>query len=432
MPATNPRAGAGLWPLALALGLASCGDDGGTEPATGSIEVTATTTGSSQDPDGYTVSVDGGAAQALGINGTLTVSEVTAGDRSVALGGVAANCTVAGANPRTVTVSAGATAELTFAVTCVELPQLTGRIAFETSRTGDFEVFSMNADGTDVINLSENPATDLEPDWSPDGSLIAFVSDRDGNDEIYLMAADGSAQVRLTDDAGSDRSPEWSPDGSMIAFETDRDGNTEVYVMNADGSGQVNLTNDPSEDAHPAWSRDGSRIAFQTDRAAGGGNEVYVMNVDGGDPVNLSNNPASDGRPAWSPDDLRIAFSSTRDGNFEIYVMNADGSGQLRLTDDDELDSYPEWSPDGEHLAFRSDRAGNLEVFVMNADGSGPFNRTTHQAVDCHPTWTENVGPALRPTRRAAEAHRWREEVGRVVDAGRSPPGVPLERCAGR
>ena len=88
----------------------------------------------------------------------------------------------------------------------------------------------------------------------PAGNRIAFVSNRDGNFEIYVMDADGSNQTRLTNDPGWDTMPAWSPDGSRLAFGSDRDGNAEIYVMDADGSNQRNLTNNPAWDGDPAWS----------------------------------------------------------------------------------------------------------------------------------------------------------------------------------
>jgi Tol biopolymer transport system component len=104
---------------------------------------------------------------------------------------------------------------------------------------------------------------------TPGGGRIAFVSDRDGNPEIYVINADpstgsghsGSGVTRLTNNPAEDRCPSWSPDGSRITFDSDRDGNREIYVMNADpsagsghsGSGQTNLTNSPAPDAWPSW-----------------------------------------------------------------------------------------------------------------------------------------------------------------------------------
>ncbi|GIV01726.1 MAG: hypothetical protein KatS3mg015_0556 [Fimbriimonadales bacterium] len=119
-------------------------------------------------------------------------------------------------------------------------------IAFESTRDGNFEIYVMNADGTNQTNLTNNAAIDSGPVWSADGSKIAFVSDRDGNDEVYVMNADGTNQTRLTNNpAPSDRFPVWSPDGSKIAFVSDRDGNVEIYVMNADGTSQTRPDEQP-------------------------------------------------------------------------------------------------------------------------------------------------------------------------------------------
>jgi TolB protein len=127
---------------------------------------------------------------------------------------------------------------------------------------------------------------------------IAFLSDRDGNYEIYVMDVDGSNPTNLTNNPAEDVSPAWSPDGSKIAFLSDRDANYEIYVMDANGSNPTMLTNNLSG-IFPAWSPDGSKIAFLSDR--GGNGEIYVMDTDGSNPTNLTNNPAADSFPAWSP-----------------------------------------------------------------------------------------------------------------------------------
>jgi len=112
----------------------------------------------------------------------------------------------------------------------------------------------MHADGTLPVNLTNNPALDALANWSPDGSKIAFDTDRDGNFEVYLMNPDGTGLVDLTNSGTNEAFPAWSPDGSKIAFGTDRDGNDEVYVMNADGTGSVNLTHNPAFDGYTvAW-----------------------------------------------------------------------------------------------------------------------------------------------------------------------------------
>ena len=275
-----------------------------------------------------------------------------------------------------------------------------GRIAFASDRDGNFEIYVMNADGSGVTRLTNNPASDGAPAWSPDGSRIAFVSERDGNVEIYVMNADGTGQTRLTNNPDGDQVPVWSPDGGQIAFYSDiRDGidilNSGIYVMNADGSGVTGLSNDPAFDYAPDWSPDGSKIAFISSRE--GNYDLYVMNADGSGVTKLTDDLPWHAYPAWSPDGSRIAFMAELDGNVDIYVMNTDGSGQTRLTDHPAKDYLPHWAPDGSRIAFSSQRDGNWEIYVMNADGSGVTRVTNNPAEDGGAAWSAS-GTAPTPT----------------------------------
>jgi Tol biopolymer transport system component len=267
------------------------------------------------------------------------------------------------------------------------------KVVFSSNRDGNFEIYSMNSDGTAQARLTNHSAIDVFPAWSPNNDKIAFSSNRDGhlNFEIYVMNADGSSPAPLTTNARVDGKPAWSPDGTKIAFSSNRDGNFEIYVMNADGSGLARLTNNWAIDSDPTWSPDGSKIAFSSNRDGVLNFEIYVMNAGGGGVTRLTNNSALDVSPAWSPDGTRIAFSSNRNGvlNFEVYVMNADGSAQTRLTTDSAVDGEPAWSPDGERIVFSTNRDGvlNFEIYVMNANGSGQTRLTTNPAADASPDW---------------------------------------------
>ncbi len=114
--------------------------------------------------------------------------------------------------------------------------QVGAQIAFTSYRDGNAEIYVMDADGSNLRNLTRNPARDYAPAWSPDGGRIAFTSDRDGNWEIYVMDANGRNLRNLTKNASTDDAPSWSPNGEQIAFDSDRDGNSEIYVMEADGA----------------------------------------------------------------------------------------------------------------------------------------------------------------------------------------------------
>jgi Tol biopolymer transport system component len=263
--------------------------------------------------------------------------------------------------------------------TQVVLSVIADRIAFQSNRDGNNEIYVMNGDRSRLTNLTNNPADDIEPAWSPDGSRIAFWTNRDGNHEIYVMNADGSDQTNLTDNPAEDAQPSWSPDGKKIVFTSDRDGNHEIYIMNADGSGQINLTKNPAGDELPDWSPDGAKIVFASD--PGG---IRVMNADGSNPTLLEAGPNA--FPKWSPDGEKIAFWSNKDGNAEVYVMDTNGSNVINLTNNPADDVVFGWSSDGMQIAFDSDRGNNRDIYVINLDGSGLTRLTDDQAYDGAPS----------------------------------------------
>ena len=240
-----------------------------------------------------------------------------------------------------------------------------GTIAFTSTRDGDPEVYLMNADGTNLRQLTKNTHSDRSPSWSPDGTQITFQSDRDGDSEIFTMNADGTNVRQLTKNTHSDTSPSWSPDGRHIAFVSNRDGDSDIFVMNHLGTNQTLLTNNRISDLMPSWSPDGAQIVFQSDRD--GDSEIFTMDADGAKVRQLTHNTRSDASPSWSPDGQHIAFSSGGQARLAILVMDADGSDLKRLTTGGDFrDEWPSWSPDSASVLFT--RSGQL--FQVKADGT--------------------------------------------------------------
>jgi dipeptidyl aminopeptidase/acylaminoacyl peptidase len=351
---------------------------------TGRLQITTATIGSAPDPDGYTIQVGGALERAVGANEVIAV-DLAPGEQTLLLTGLAPECAVSGENPRVLTVMQGSPTQTTFVVSCPG--SAAGQLAFTTDRDGNDEIYLVNADGTGLERLTKNPAADIQPTWSPDGSRLAFASERSGNFEIFVMNADGTNIVNLTNSPAVDFLPAWSPDGSRIAFVRD-EGNVmtgwEIFVMNPDGSNQVNLTKHPDLAAAPEWSPDGSRIAYESDRdfdidPTEFTFEIFVMRADGSDVVNITNNEADDEFPSWSPDGNRIAFQSTRGGSLEIFLINPSGGDLVNLTNHPARDFTAAWSPDGNRIAFSSDRYGGPDrpdILVVAPDGTGLIRLT--------------------------------------------------------
>ncbi len=149
-----------------------------------------------------------------------------------------------------------------------------------------------------TTDISVDTAT-IAPVAPPINKPLLFVSDRDGNNEIYLLEIDGTV-TNISNNPANDLTPNWSPDGSKIVFTSNRDGNLELYVINADGSDPINLSNSPtSDDTAPAWSKDNTQIAFVSNRE--GSRNVFIMGTDGSNPVNVTVHSSNNTSPSWKP-----------------------------------------------------------------------------------------------------------------------------------
>ncbi len=274
-----------------------------------------------------------------------------------------------------------------------------GRIAFATNVDGNAEIYIMNADGSQPVNITNSETDESEPTWSPDGTRLAFTSSEDGAGDIFSIAADGSDRQQLTEGPAIDSTARWSPDGKHIAFySARRQGDGFLWLMSPDGSGVRTLLSpeafaDPRTPCHAVtpggWLPDGERLVFQGSAAETRAIKVCAVNLDGTDlEVIRSDEEVMNVSPAVSPDGRHIAFSSNRDDNLEIYVMNADGGHLRRLTDHPGRDDQPTWSPDGQWIAFSSTRDGIFEIYIMRADGSDLRRLTDNKAIDADPAWS--------------------------------------------
>ena len=265
-------------------------------------------------------------------------------------------------------------------------PGQNGRIAYVSQlESGFHQIYTMNPDGTERKQLTDNLAYDTSPAYSPDGKRIAFVSQREGqvsgihHEQIYTMnAKDGTDQKNLSGSTDG-REPAYSPNGKKIAF-VGQGEDEDILVMNAtDGSARKNLTNTPPVNGYevrerdPAYSPDGTKIVFYKETFRPHDVDLYTMNAKR--PLlrpwvkpatrQITNYRGQEYSPDWSPNGRRIVFhtySSTK--GLRIFTIRPDGTHRRLVVEDGE---DPVWSPDGRKIAFSRDG----HVYTVNPDGTG-------------------------------------------------------------
>jgi TolB protein len=267
--------------------------------------------------------------------------------------------------------------------------EITGKIVFQSDRDGDEEIYVMNAQGREVIQLTNNNAFDGYPVWSKDGKRICFESNRDGSFQIFIMDHEGNNQVKVTGGSFYNRYPGWSPDEKMIAYQSKRDNGLEIYVMDLEKKTEMILTDAWYRSGLPNWAPNGKKIAFTANKILGWG--VYVMDRNGSN-IKALDTEGGACRPHWSKDGKMIAYVSQKaDKKGDIWIMNGDGSGKRQLTTDSiNYDYYPSWSRDGNWIAYANTshkNKGNWEIRIINVINGQSKQITWHPAQDKFPDW---------------------------------------------
>jgi len=290
-----------------------------------------------------------------------------------------------------------------------------GKIAYTSVWDGQADIYSIDAGAVvpTPFNLTHDKTlglrVDVEPAWSPDGTMVAFERQyaKHGGADLMVVNANGT-KVRIlvppSPLAGTwNCHPTWSPDGNMVVFTSNRDGNFDLYMVKVNGLGlrQLTFTKGAISNLEPRWSPDGHSIVFvRSVRSATSGTQarIYVLKLDTGKVVQLSR-PATDRgvgdlSPSWSPNGTRIAFASDRMGSNDIYVMSANGSDVMKATQMKSNENHPTWAPDGKTLAFVSNTTGATEIFTIGAptaEGNPvaqPLRQLTFdKAYKANPTW---------------------------------------------
>lgn len=235
---------------------------------------------------------------------------------------------------------------------------------------------------TATLAPSATPTATLSPTPAPTptggSAQLAFVSDRSGSPQIWLMDVDGSNLIQVTDLSGGACQPSWSPDGERLIFispcltEFDEYSGSALFTIDADGDNLTPVIGSRNGDYDPDWSPDGSQILFTSSRNSQP--QIFLLSLDDNSITMLADTGLKNLHPEWNVDGTKIAFISTRDGPFQVWTMNPDGSEQARFSRSGELrDSTPVWSPDGRFLVFtqRNQTGGTPTIILAPIEDDG-------------------------------------------------------------
>lgn len=430
--------------LALSLAQLGCGGagDGGTDvtnppsSTSGKLVVLVQPLGNGRDADGFSATLDGTSARTVADDPTsVTYDNLSAGDHTVRIAGVAPHCSVS-ADSITHTVKAGASDTITVGLAC-----LGGFAYLEVVDTTRYDIKYLTEDGR-TIQLTNGPDIKIIDSWSPDGTRLLYTQYENGHFHLHTVRADGTDPKTITSGTGYEYGPEWSPDGTHIAFEQTGSG-AYIVIADADGANAHPLIAPASStEFDPTWSTDGSRLYFACDhfgrmydlctaaldgsdlraitytaldsamtpctpvctqiveafQTAPGGTRiafealsdaasqrVWTANLDGTGAVPLSGGTPTFGGK-WSPTGDRMLLEIT-DGTdrYALATVKADGSGYRQITGFDAYLQAGAWSPDGKTIAYDDISVG--QIGVMNADGTNRQLITHGMTVSALPVW---------------------------------------------
>ncbi|HVN56357.1 MAG TPA: protein kinase [Anaerolineaceae bacterium] len=330
---------------------------------------------------------------------------------------VGANCAIiSGLDPNrlaTPTKTAAATSTPTITPTKTLSPTLTvtpigggmGEIVFASNRTGIPQLWTMDANGGKLFQVTSLPDGACQPDWSPDGIRIVFISPCPGKRDIYersnlfIINRDGSRLLALPKSPEGDFEPAWSPDGNRIAYTSLKNNQPRIFVLNLVDNSVMEISKTVFGDRQPSWSPSGTQLAFVRIRNSP---EIWVVSDTGQNEFKFTlSGSIADNWPVWSPDNRFIFYcqGALEKGVPWLTAQRYEDRGKMkefRVPGEDLPQvgpvNKPSISPDNMWIVYESWPDGiNHDIYRMTISGAGPVRLTTDPGLDFDPKWLLNM-----------------------------------------
>ncbi|MBN1354875.1 Tol-Pal system beta propeller repeat protein TolB [bacterium] len=259
------------------------------------------------------------------------------------------------------------------------------RIAFTCKRTGNMELYLVDPDGGNLVQLTRNGTINLSPAWSPDGAEIYFTSYIQDRPDLYEIKLDDH-QVNVVLSGGMHITPSVSHDGGTVLLSASYDGDPEIIRYDIDSKKISRLTFSTGVDTNPVFAPNGREIAFTSDRS--GTPQIYLMDIEGTNIRRLTRIGDYNTSPDWSPRGDWIAYHSRRNGVFDIWLIHPDGTDEHPITSEAGHNEDPSWARNGRHIAFISTREGGKGLYIMDQTGRSVKPVVVHQGICGNPSWS--------------------------------------------
>jgi TolB protein len=264
----------------------------------------------------------------------------------------------------------------------------TGKIVYTCQVAGD-QLCIINADGTDIRQLTEDDNRHWYASISPDGASVVYSAHVDDNIyEIFELNLANGVTIQLTSKLGVLIAPEISPDGKSVVFTRgDANGASQIWVMDRSGANPRQVH---GQGWDPSWSPDGTQILFASNIE--GANQLFVMNLDGSGLRRVTDFDSLRGRSDWSPDGAWMVTYNGEAWHREVFIFRLDFTDLRQLSPSGGNSQGPGFSPDGKWVVFTSyfDHYGDdlgCEIYIIRVDGTDLRRLTDNDYCDYQPRW---------------------------------------------
>jgi TolB protein len=303
----------------------------------------------------------------------------------------------------------------------------TGQLAFVVFKDGQWDIFSIAADGSNLRQLTQDTLAEDHPAYSPDGRYVAYsarsATGQQGanNWDVYLLDLTSGAQRRLTNHADYDGAPAWHPSGTKLAFESYRNGDLDIWLLDLNDETLVNLTAESTADEfHPAWHPDGQRLYFASWR--GGNTDIWQIDLATQSLTQLTNDPMADSFPVWNQQQQTLAFRRNILGDYDLF-MRAEASETI---------TQISWLGSVGQVAFGEDGQTMVGIYqgyqgaqVVLMEPGNPVPQALTQPLLLRETLSWHPGPTLAGTAIATLESQFNPLYTEIVRPSTSTLGEP-------